>query len=211
MKSFLILLICFSVSLSFAEVISGKVISISDGDTIRLLTADKKEIKIRLNKIDAPEKNQDFGEKSKQSLSEMIFNKIVHVQYDKVDKYNRVLGVVYLDSVDVNLEQIRRGMAWVYRRYTTDKNYIEAEENARRTKKGLWIDVAPVMPENFRHKSKEQVLEHKRLDHGVFICGKKKYCSEMYSCVEAKYYFSECGISALDRDRDGVPCESLCN
>ena len=86
------------------------------------------DVKIRLNKIDAPEHNQDFGAKSKQFLSGMIFNKIVDVEYEKIDKYRRVLGVIYLNGIDISLKQVKEGMAWVYRRYTSDKTYVKAEK-----------------------------------------------------------------------------------
>lgn len=112
---FLILLFC-----SYANSLElvGKVIKVSDGDTITLLTDDKVSHKIRLNDIDAPEKKQAFGNKSRDNLASYIAGEIVTVKYKSKDKYGRVLGTIYFDNLDINLQQVKNGYAWVYKQYS---------------------------------------------------------------------------------------------
>jgi endonuclease YncB( thermonuclease family) len=137
--------------------LSGQVVSVSDGDTITLLDANKTQHKIRLAGIDAPEKTQAFGQASKKSLSELIFNKQVNVYWEKKDRYQRVLGKVTLEEQDICLEQVKRGMAWHYKQYQRDQTqedrmkYDLAEKEARANKLGLWADESPVEPSKFRH------------------------------------------------------------
>lgn len=143
--------------LSQADVLSGQVVSVSDGDTITLLDANKTQHKIRLAGIDAPEKAQAFGQASKKSLSDLIFNKQVNVYWEKKDRYQRVLGKVTLEEQDICLEQVKRGMAWHYKQYQRDQTqedrmkYDLAEKEARAGKLGLWADESPVEPSKFRH------------------------------------------------------------
>ena len=101
----------FTIYINAAE-LNGKVIHISDGDTIHVLTNDKKKYKIRLNGIDAPESSQDYGNKSKENLKRYIYNKDVTVTYNSKDQYDRLLGTVYLNKQDINLQQIKDGYAW---------------------------------------------------------------------------------------------------
>lgn len=90
---------------------TGKVIAITDGDTITVLR-DKAQVKIRLVEIDAPEKGQAFGNRSKQSLSDLCFDKTAKLDDKGKDRYGRTLARVYCDGIDANTEQVRRGMAW---------------------------------------------------------------------------------------------------
>jgi endonuclease YncB( thermonuclease family) len=137
--------------------ITGYVVGVADGDTITVLDADKVQHKIRLTGIDAPEKKQPFGNRSKQSLSDMVFNKTVTVETDKRDRYGRELGKVLAGSKDVNLEQVRTGFAWHYKAYertqsATDRQaYADAENEAKAAKRGLWVDVDPTPPWEWRH------------------------------------------------------------
>lgn len=140
-----------------AEVLTGKVVGISDGDTITVIDANKQSHKVRLAGIDAPEKAQAFGQASKKSLSDLIFNRTVDVHWDKRDRYQRILGKVLFNGQDICLEQVKRGMAWHYKQYEKDQSaqdradYVSAEQYARQTKAGLWVDSAPVEPSQFRH------------------------------------------------------------
>ncbi len=93
-----------------AETITGRVVGVADGDTITVLR-DHEKIKVRLNEIDAPEKAQAFGNKSKQSLSDLCFDKIATLDDKGKDKYGRTLARVTCDGIDANTEQVRRGMA----------------------------------------------------------------------------------------------------
>jgi endonuclease YncB( thermonuclease family) len=134
------------------QTVIGKVVGVSDGDTITVLDADKRQHKIRLEGIDAPESNQDYGSRAKQSLSDLVFGKTVTVTSSKRDGYGRVLGKVTLDAKNINLEQINRGMAWFYRAYAKELSgndaatYEQAEAQARKERRGLWADVSPVEP-----------------------------------------------------------------
>lgn len=139
------------------KVITGKVVGVADGDTVTVLTANKEQHRIRLQGIDAPERNQAFGQRSKQHLGDLVFGQTVTVPWRKLDPYGRVVGQVLLpDGTDVNLAQLKAGLAWFFRRYgleldpKTRQVYIEAEESARSKKVGLWSDPASIPPWDFR-------------------------------------------------------------
>src|SRR5574344_2455376 len=135
----LLTLIILSSYLFSLELI-GKVVKVSDGDTITILTEDKTQHKIRLNDIDAPEKKQAFGNKSKDNLAKYIAGKTVTVKYNKTDKYKRILGTIYYNNKDINLQQVKDGYAWVYKKYANNQNYYKEETKAKESKKGLWIE-----------------------------------------------------------------------
>lgn len=130
----------------------GDVIRIADGDSVTILDMHKVQHKVRLVGIDAPERKQPFGKRSKQSLSDLVYRKMVTVKSNKRDQYGRELGKILINGVDVNLEQIRRGMAWHYKVYKYDlsasdrQTYAETERKARMMRYGLWIDSAPLPP-----------------------------------------------------------------
>ena len=136
--------------------IIGKVVGVSDGDTITVLDASNKQHKIRLDGIVAPESAQDYGSRAKQSLSDLVFGKTVTVISQKKDRYGRVLGTVTLDGKDINLEQVQRGMAWAYRYRAWEVRPEEptpeeqAEAQARKERRGLWADASPIPPWDFR-------------------------------------------------------------
>jgi endonuclease YncB( thermonuclease family) len=136
--------------------ITGKVVGVSDGDTITVLDEQKRQYKVRLDGIDAPESSQDFGIRAKQSLSDLVSGKTVTVISSKKDKYGRTLGKVTLDGKNINLEQINRGMAWFYRYYAKELKpedataYEQAEAQARKDRRGLWADASPTPPWDFR-------------------------------------------------------------
>jgi len=194
----------------FTETLSGKIVKIADGDTVTLLTPNNEQIRIRLNCIDAPEKSQDFGQRSRQSLGNLLAGAYVKIKKHDVDKYGRVIGTIYLDGVDINLTQVKRGMAWVYDRYCSDPTYHEAEQEARSARLGLWSHPNPIEPWNYRRGKKEKNTNNNYLENSGYRCGEKKYCSQMSSCEEAMFYFTKCGLKKLDRDNDGKPCESIC-
>ena len=157
MKKLLFLsLLLLSLSTFSAEII-GKVVGVSDGDTITVLDdMDKGTFRIRLDKIDAPEKKQAFGNKSKQFLSTLIFGKKVSICFKSIDNYGRVLGVVSLDGKEINLVMVQNGYAWHYSYYDKTPAYIEAEKQARADKKGLWADPNPINPYQFRKSQKKR-------------------------------------------------------
>lgn len=139
---------------SFADEIRGKVVSIANGDTIRLLDANKVQHKIRFQGIDAPEKKQAFGTRSKEALSEKIGEKEIVVVWKEKDRYDRILGEVYLGKRHINLEMVQDGMAWHYKRYSKNAALADAEIAARRQRIGLWADKEPTPPWDFRKQQK---------------------------------------------------------
>jgi endonuclease YncB( thermonuclease family) len=196
-----------------AEILEGRVVGVADGDTVTILVGAKTSIKVRLAEIDAPEKAQAFGQRSKKSLSDLIFGKSVRVTVVDKDRYGRTVGRIFVDGVDVNAEQIRRGMAWVYRRYSSDRDLLQIEEKARLQRLGLWADESPTPPWEYRAAKRSgnavKPAAPEPVDAGQ-PCGRKRYCKQMTSCDEARVYLERCGAHWLDRDGDGVPCESLC-
>lgn len=152
-----ILLIALSMSfppVAYAETISGKVIAISDGDTLTLLVDGNRQIKIRLAAIDAPEKNQAFGNRAKQQLSDLCFDKNATLKVISTDRYGRTVGDIYCAGSNANLEMVKSGLAWVFRKYDKGFEYLyESEEEARTAKRGLWADPNPIAPWDWR-KSK---------------------------------------------------------
>jgi endonuclease YncB( thermonuclease family) len=141
---------------SNADSLKGRVVGIADGDTLTLLDATNTQHKIRLSGIDSPEKKQPFGQHCKESLSDLAYGRTVAVEANKLDRYGRVIGKVLVGGEDANLEQIRRGCGWHYKRYQNEQvlddrlAYNAAEESARAGEVGLWVDRNPVPPWEWR-------------------------------------------------------------
>ena len=161
MKIILALLFATASLTSFADQLQGKVIKVTDGDTVNVLTGDNQTHKIRLSGIDAPEKSQAFGNKSKQALADEVYGKTVTVEFNKRDKYQRIVGKVIFNGKDVNLNQIKRGLAWHYKKYEAEQDvedrsiYANAEYLAQRDRAGLWIENNPVAPWDFRKQKRQ--------------------------------------------------------
>lgn len=142
------------------QVIEGRVVKVSDGDTITVLDKDNRQHKIRFQGIDAPESKQDFGQVSKDNLATMIFGKQVKVVSSKTDKYGRTVGKVLLEGRDINIEQIKAGLAWHYKTYEKEQppedrvTYAAAEQEARAARRGLWQDPNPTPPGEWRADAK---------------------------------------------------------
>ncbi len=129
---------------------TGKVVGVSDGDTITVMHNGKGE-RIRLHGIDCPEKRQAFGKRAKQLTSNLVFGKTVTVQVVDRDRYGRTVGVVLLpDGRSLNHELVRAGFAWMYRRYTNDQSLSDLEEEARVARRGLWADPHAMPPWEWR-------------------------------------------------------------
>jgi endonuclease YncB( thermonuclease family) len=142
------LLLVPSIALSW----SGKVVDISDGDTITVLNKGRGE-RIRLYGIDCPEKRQDFGQKAKHFTSRMVFGKIVEVKVQDTDRYGRTVGLVYSNGQCLNAEIIKAGLAWVCTKYcklSLCDDLKAYEETARSSKVGLWSHPDPVPPWEYR-------------------------------------------------------------
>lgn len=148
---------CLMALAAFADV-TGLVVGVSDGDTITVLDDSKKQHKIRLAGIDAPEKKQAFGQRSKEHLSDLVYRKNVTIEGDKLDRYGRTIGKVVINGTDANLQQVKAGFAWHYKKYQREQSkadrvlYARAEDEARAQKRGLWRDVDPTPPWDFRRK-----------------------------------------------------------
>jgi endonuclease YncB( thermonuclease family) len=134
---------------------SGRVVRVSDGDTLDVLV-NRQAVRVRLAQIDAPEKKQAFGGRARQMLISLTYRQNVIVIEAGHDRYGRTLGTVYIDSVNVNHELVRRGMAWADRYHFGDPALLRAEAEARRQKLGLWANLSPEPPWNFRKRNAER-------------------------------------------------------
>ncbi|MEF8723164.1 MAG: thermonuclease family protein [Candidatus Accumulibacter delftensis] len=158
-------LILLASAVAGAETLTGTVVGVADGDTVTVLDANHQQHKIRLSGIDAPEKAQPFGQRSKQSMSALVFGKQVDVQWNKRDRYRRIIGKVMVQpsdcqtcptTLDAGLAQITTGLAWWYEKYAKDQSagdagrYAFAEQEARDKRAGLWTDANPTPPWDWR-------------------------------------------------------------
>jgi len=123
-----------------------KVVSVHDGDTLRVLDRDNVETKVRLLGIDAPETGQAFGTKSRDALATMVKGRAVELVGSEKDRYGRTLATVMVDGLDANLELVPQSLAWHFTRYSKDKRLAAAEREAKAAKRGLWADPEPVAP-----------------------------------------------------------------
>ena len=145
-----------------SQTLNGRVVRVADGDTITVLDSTNTQHRIRLEGIDAPESHQAFGTQSKKGLSEMVFGKDVTVVYQKTDQYGRLVGKILLDGRDINLEQVKAGMAWHYKEYQKEQTpedrelYAKAEDEAHAARRGLWQDPEPTEPSAFRKEEKRE-------------------------------------------------------
>jgi endonuclease YncB( thermonuclease family) len=199
----------------------GRVVEVIDGDTIEVLVegVPKEMLRIRLSGIDTPERGQPWARRARQALAARVGGAEVRINAVTTDRYGRIVGEVYADDVCVNCELVREGHAWVYRRYTSDAVLIGLEEEARRTGRGLWgLPAAErIPPWEWRRGAREprapgadRNAEAAPTDAGSLTCGAKRYCKEMRTCEEARFYLTQCGLERLDGDGDGTPCEKLC-
>ena len=190
--------------------LQGHVVSIADGDTFTLLTADKQQVRIRLAEIDTPESGQPYGNRAKQALADLVFGKDVRVEVQDIDRYGRTVGRPYVGDVDVCAELVENGFAWAYRQYLRDPKLLELEKEAQDAKRGLWSlpKYERIAPWDWRKGKRSPTNTD---PPKTFTCGTKTYCREMVSCEEARFYLRSCGLSRLDGDKDGIPCEAICD
>jgi micrococcal nuclease len=127
-----------SVSLAADASFLAKVISITDGDTLKALSAQNQQVKIRLAEIDSPERGQPWGNKAKQALSGYTFQKTVTIDPVTQDRYGRTVGTVLVDGDNVNKAMVQQGYCWVYQKYARDSEFFDLENEAREAKRGLW-------------------------------------------------------------------------
>ena len=148
---FLLCILLFTSSLLNAETVIGKCVGVSDGDTATVLVNGNQQVKVRFHGIDAPESKQDFGQRAKQKLSDLIFGKQVRVEILEKDRYGRSVSKVYVDDLYTNLEMVKSGLAWHYKQYAPrDTDLADAENAARAAKIGLWSHANPTPPWQWR-------------------------------------------------------------
>lgn len=144
-------------SVSAAE-LHGQVVGVTDGDTVTVLDHQRTQHKIRLAGIDAPEKSQPFGQRAKEHLSSLVFGRSVVGDAEKQDRYRRTVGKVLINGRDANLAMVAAGFAWHYKKYEGEQSssdrllYSAAESEAQATRRGLWSELDPVPPWDWRRK-----------------------------------------------------------
>lgn len=141
--------------LAAEEVLQGKVVSVADGDTLRMVV-DGREVTVRLEGIDAPERRQAFGNRSRGALAEMVAQRNVSVLSLGLDQFGRTLGIVTVDGENINARLVAEGWAWRYK-HSRDEELARLEAEARRERRGLWEDRDPVPPWEFRARERETV------------------------------------------------------
>ena len=164
---------------ALADLLTAKIVSIADGDTVTAVLSGGRSVDVRLEGIDAPEHGQAFGSASEKHLSELLLGKDVNLDCGGGYSYNRLVCKILLtNGEDVDLDQIKAGMAWHYKQYqrqqsATDRAaYGAAEDAARRARLGLWADAEPMQPQDFRHGTRSELCLDNH-DHRIA-------CSETY-------------------------------
>jgi len=198
-----------------AQSLRGTVVAVQDGDSLTL-RADQASLSIRLAEIDAPERDQPWASDAKQALSEKVLGAQVTLEVIDTDSYGRLVARVRRGDRDINRELVREGHAWVYRQYLRDETLLAVEAAAREERAGLWALPAAerTPPWEWRHRAPgasrraQPVVSPEAED--AFRCQGKRTCREMRSCAEARFYQGRCGVTRLDGDGDGTPCEALC-
>ena len=205
---------------------AGRVVAVQDGDSLTLLVPDGasyQQVKVRLGEIDTPESRQPYGQRAKQALSDLAFGQQARVVVQDTDRYGRKVSRVYVGGVDVKAELVKRGAAWAYRQYLKDQSLLTLEAEAKAARRGLWglPETERCPPWDWRKKAcpmsgaapaptSPAASAPTAATRGSFTCAGKRYCREMTNCEEAKFYLTRCGVTTLDGNRDGVPCETLC-
>lgn len=198
-----------------------RVVKVIDGDTIQVEINGKIET-LRLIGIDAPETGDSrslvscFGNEATNKAKEALTGKSVYLEADPTqgerDKYQRLLRYVFLaDGTNFNKFMISQGFAheYTYRiPYKYQAEFKQAERQAREKKLGLWADdacsVSSVTPQ-------VQTQPPTSKSSGTYTCDCGKLCSQIATCEEAYFQLNQCGCTKRDSDKDGIPCESLCN
>ena len=136
------------------ETVEGKVTRIIDGDSILVTDSKSVEYEVQLEGIDAPELKQEFGKESTEGLSKLLKDKMVRITWKSKDNFERLLAQVYDGDKHINMELIKTGMAWHFKRYNNDEELAKAETAAKAAKKGLWAKESPLAPWDYRKDNK---------------------------------------------------------
>ncbi|HXU94153.1 MAG TPA: thermonuclease family protein, partial [Gallionella sp.] len=185
LRSLLLMSLLFAGGAAQGAEFVAKVIAVLDGDTVLIKRTNGLK-KIRLAGIDAPEKAQTFGETSRRSLADMVLGQQVKITSEAIDQYGRMVAHLNMGGLDVNAEQLRRGMAWEYSRFHNDRAMLALQEEAKREPRGLWALSDPMPPWEWRKLHPSTLSEPS--SHGAAsppaiaspadtVCGAKKHCS----------------------------------
>ena len=157
-KNFFLAIVLFFIVISQVQAdFNGKVVKVIDGDTVDILTPKKQKVRVRLLDIDAPESQQAYGNAARKYLATLIAGKNVFVKENKKDIYQRTLGTIFLNQININAKMVESGFAWAYRYkgVANNKNMVKLESKAKQNKKGLWKDKHPIAPWDFRYRNKK--------------------------------------------------------
>jgi endonuclease YncB( thermonuclease family) len=183
----------------------GKVVGVSDGDTITVLKAGNVQDKIRLDGIDAPEKSQPYGKKAKQMLSRFVFGENVKVVVINKDGYGRTVADLYVGEINVNYALVESGYAWHYKKYSSSSSLASAEKNAKAKKIGLWKDAHPIAPWDYRvdkkHASYAKKIKNNNLstDYWISTNGNTRHNA-------ACRYYKNTKSGYIAKEKKGVAC-----
>lgn len=159
MKSKLLLLVflIFPILLS-AHTLKGKIIRVSDGDTVVVLDSTNTQHRVRLDGIDCPEKGQPFGTKAANFVKELTRQtEYVIVEWEKKDRYGRILGVLYVGDINVNEKLLENGLAWHYKHFNQDQKLADLEQQAKDKKLNIWSEKNPIEPYQWRKGKREYI------------------------------------------------------
>ena len=151
LKILFLLILPFTVS---AQIYTGKIISVKDGDSFELLTEENEIIEIRLAHVDTPEKKQPYGKAAKIFAANLVWGHIVTATQTDTDRYKRKICLVEANGRILNLELVRAGLAWHFKKYSEDRRYARAEKVAKARKVGLWKQSNPIAPWDARKRKR---------------------------------------------------------
>ena len=199
-----------------------QVVRVKDGDSL-VINSGGRQVDVRLADIDAPEYRQPRGDEARTALRSLVEGREVQLQLVGGDAYRRIVARVFVDGVDVNAALVRRGLAWVRRGYDPAPLLIRHEDEARAARRGLWADANATPPWVWRRARRaggtavrtaptataSAPVSVARTTVPRVRCGTKRTCREMRSCGEALAFLRQCGVTSMDGDKDGVPCEKV--
>lgn len=193
-----------------------QVVRVKDGDSL-VVASGGQQVDVRLADIDAPEYNQPHGDAARAALQALVGGREVRLGLVGGDAYRRIIANVHVDDVHVNAALVRGGHAWVRRAYDPPAPLSAAEDEAKHARRGLWAQNDPTPPWEWRRarrgsrsRAAKDSVPNLPTELPAVQCGSKRYCREMSSCAEALAFLRQCGVTTIDGDQDGVPCEKLC-
>lgn len=151
----LLISLIFATTALSDDLMTARVVGVSDGDNITVLTPINKQVLIRLYGIDCPEEGQAFGVEAKQFTSGQCFGMTIQYRLMGIDRFDRTIAKVFLeDGRELNLEILKAGFAWHFERYSKRQDYVDAEAEARKAGVGLWADPDPTPPWDWRREGR---------------------------------------------------------